>query len=63
LQSTPIETIVENNLVENNDLDASQFEWWDGGIWLDGGGDVRERSHRQLATGRLVHSPALPARL
>jgi parallel beta-helix repeat protein len=37
---------VEDNRVDGNDLDASRFEWWDGGIWLDGGGDVLVRNNQ-----------------
>jgi parallel beta-helix repeat protein len=32
--------LVEGNEVYGNDLDVSADGWWDGGIWLDGGGDV-----------------------
>jgi len=31
---------VDSNEVYENDLDASEDDWWDGGIWIDGGGDV-----------------------
>lgn len=32
--------VVRDNLVEDNDLDATADEWWDGALWVDGGGDV-----------------------
>ncbi|OVE78595.1 hypothetical protein BVY01_05040 [bacterium I07] len=37
--------LVENNEIYSNDLDATVDEWWDGGIWLDGGGDVTIRNN------------------
>ncbi len=37
--------VVEGNEVFGNDLDASSDEWWDGGLWLDGGGDVVVRNN------------------
>jgi parallel beta-helix repeat protein len=37
--------LVENNHVYENDLDASVDEWWDGGLWLDGGNDVIVRNN------------------
>ena len=36
---------VEDNEVYNNDLDATADEWWDGGIWLDGGENVVIRNN------------------
>ena len=39
------EVLVENNAVFNNDLDASSDGWWDGGLWLDGGGNVTIRNN------------------
>ena len=39
---------VEDNLIEGNDLDASAFEWWDGGLWVDGGGNILVRNNRFL---------------
>ncbi|MBC8460524.1 MAG: right-handed parallel beta-helix repeat-containing protein [Deltaproteobacteria bacterium] len=35
-----VNILVEGNEIFSNDLDASIEEWWDGGIWLDGGHDV-----------------------
>ena len=37
--------IVESNEVYANDLDATVDEWWDGGLWLDGGHDVTVRDN------------------
>ena len=37
--------LVEGNHVYENDLDASVDEWWDGGLWLDGGKDVIVRNN------------------
>ncbi|MCK5147861.1 right-handed parallel beta-helix repeat-containing protein [bacterium] len=37
--------LVENNEVYANDLDATVDEWWDGGLWLDGGHDVIVRNN------------------
>lgn len=37
--------LVEDNEVYENDLDASADEWWDGGIWIDGGGNVTVRGN------------------
>jgi hypothetical protein len=37
--------LVECNVVYNNDLDATVDEWWDGGLWLDGGYDVTVRKN------------------
>lgn len=37
--------LVENNEVYENDLDATEDEWWDGGIWIDGGGEVTVRGN------------------
>ena len=42
-ESTDI--IVEKNEVYANDLDATRDEWWDGGLWLDGGRDVIVRDN------------------
>ncbi len=39
------EVIVEENEVYGNDLDASVDEWWDGGLWLDGGANVIVRNN------------------
>ncbi|NQV07205.1 right-handed parallel beta-helix repeat-containing protein [bacterium] len=35
-----VRVVVSYNTVFENDLDASADEWWDGGLWLDGGADV-----------------------
>ncbi|MFC1853488.1 right-handed parallel beta-helix repeat-containing protein [candidate division CSSED10-310 bacterium] len=40
-----INILVENNEIYENDLDASIDEWWDGGIWVDGGHDVTIRNN------------------
>ncbi len=40
-----VNVLVEDNEVYSNDLDASAEEWWDGGIWLDGGHDVTVRNN------------------
>lgn len=48
------DVIVENNDVYENDLDASIDEWWDGGLWVDGGGNVIVRNnyfHDNLGPG------------
>jgi len=37
--------IVEDNEIYGNDLDATIDEWWDGGLWLDGGGNVIVRNN------------------
>lgn len=37
--------LVENNEAYSNDLDASADEWWDGGLWIDGGHDVMVRNN------------------
>ena len=39
------DVLVDSNEVYENDLDASQDEWWDGGLWLDGGGNVTVRDN------------------
>ena len=36
-----VDVLVRRNRIYENDLDVSADEWWDGGIWLDGGRDVR----------------------
>lgn len=48
---------VEKNEVYKNDLDATSDYWWDGGIWLDGGGDVVIRDnnfHDNIGPGILI---------
>ena len=37
--------LVEGNQIFDNDLDVSADEWWDGGIWLDGGSNVTIRGN------------------
>jgi len=37
--------LVEGNTIFDNDLDVTADEWWDGGIWLDGGRDVTIRNN------------------
>jgi parallel beta-helix repeat protein len=32
--------VVSDNVVESNDLDATAEGWWDGALWVDGGGDI-----------------------
>ncbi|MCP4121468.1 MAG: right-handed parallel beta-helix repeat-containing protein [Bacteroidetes bacterium] len=34
------DVVVDNNEIFNNDLDASADEWWDGGLWVDGGANI-----------------------
>ena len=31
---------MKRNRIYGNDLDVSADEWWDAGIWVDGGADV-----------------------
>jgi len=38
--------LVESNDIHDNDLDASVDQWWDGGIWVDGGGLVTVRNNQ-----------------
>ncbi|MEE9293596.1 MAG: right-handed parallel beta-helix repeat-containing protein [Phycisphaerae bacterium] len=40
-----INILVEGNRITGNDLDASVEQWWDGGIWVDGGQDVTLRNN------------------
>jgi parallel beta-helix repeat protein len=40
-----VNVLVEGNNVYNNDLDASIEEWWDGGLWVDGGHDIIIRNN------------------
>ena len=37
--------LVENNELYANDLDATDDEWWDGAIWVDGGSDITVRNN------------------
>ena len=39
------EVTVESNEVYGNDLDASADDWWDGGIWVDGGYNIYIRNN------------------
>ena len=51
------QVVVERNHIYENDLDATVDEWWDGGIWLDGGGNVTLREnniHDNLGPGLQV---------
>ncbi len=46
--------LFENNEAYENDLDATVDGWWDGGLWVDGGGDVIVRNnyfHDNLGPG------------
>jgi len=40
-----VNVLVEGNEVIANYLDATEDEWWDGGIWIDGGHDVTVRNN------------------
>jgi len=40
-----VNVLVEENEVSSNHLDASEDEWWDGGIWVDGGHDIVVRNN------------------
>ncbi len=40
-----VNVLVEDNEVTDNYLDATEDEWWDGGLWLDGGHDVLVRNN------------------
>ena len=40
-----VNVLVEGNEALSNDLDATAEEWWDGGIWVDGGHDVTVRNN------------------
>ncbi|MCP5048609.1 MAG: right-handed parallel beta-helix repeat-containing protein, partial [bacterium] len=40
-----INALVEGNDVYDNDADASDEEWWDAGLWVDGGHDVVIRNN------------------
>ncbi len=37
---------MKRNRIWGNDLDVSLDEWWDGGIWVDGGRDVKVIANR-----------------
>lgn len=48
------DVVFENNEAYENDLDASIDGWWDGGLWVDGGGNVIVRNnyfHDNLGPG------------
>jgi parallel beta-helix repeat protein len=40
-----VNVLVEGNNVYDNDLDATADEWWDGGLWVDGGHDITIRNN------------------
>ena len=40
-----VNVLVIGNEVFENDLDASADQWWDGGLWVDGGRDVVVRGN------------------
>ena len=40
-----VNVLVEGNEVIANYLDATEDEWWDGGIWIDGGHDIIVRNN------------------
>jgi len=40
-----VDVLVEDNEIVANYLDASIDEWWDGGVWIDGGHDVIVRGN------------------
>ncbi|MCP5108543.1 MAG: right-handed parallel beta-helix repeat-containing protein [bacterium] len=40
-----VNVLVEGNNVFDNDLDATADEWWDGGLWVDGGHDITVRNN------------------
>jgi parallel beta-helix repeat protein len=40
-----VNVLVENNEIFGNDLDATAEEWWDGGLWLDGGQNITVRNN------------------
>ncbi len=39
------DVLVEGNIVYENDLDATVDEWWDGGLWIDGGHRITVRNN------------------
>lgn len=43
--------LVISNVITDNDVDVSAFDWWDAGIWVDGGSDVTLRDN--VLTGNL----------
>jgi parallel beta-helix repeat protein len=40
-----VNVLVEGNNVFDNDVDASIDEWWDAGLWVDGGHDIIIRNN------------------
>ncbi|MBI4730398.1 MAG: right-handed parallel beta-helix repeat-containing protein [Acidobacteria bacterium] len=40
-----VDVLVEGNEIWGNDLDASSAEWWDAGLWIDGGHDITARNN------------------
>jgi len=40
-----INVLVEGNEIRSNYLDATEDEWWDGGLWVDGGHDIIVRNN------------------
>lgn len=40
-----VDVLVEGNEIWENDLDASIDEWWDAGLWIDGGHDIIVRNN------------------
>ncbi|MBW8010474.1 MAG: DUF1565 domain-containing protein [Chloroflexi bacterium] len=49
-----VDVLVEGNEIWGNDLDASADEWWDAGLWIDGGHDITVRDnyfHDNLGPG------------
>lgn len=40
-----VNVLVEGNEIRANYLDATEDEWWDGGLWVDGGHDIIVRNN------------------
>jgi len=40
-----VNVLVEGNEIRANYLDATDDEWWDGGLWVDGGHDIIVRNN------------------
>ncbi|MCP4215700.1 MAG: DUF1565 domain-containing protein [bacterium] len=40
-----VNVLFEGNDAYDNDCDASAEEWWDGGLWVDGGHDITVRNN------------------
>ncbi len=40
-----VDVLFENNEAYENDLDASSDDWWDGGLWIDGGREITVRNN------------------